>query len=428
MGKVTMQDLASVLVERWHIEKKEASQFVNEMFFLIQKSLDEDKIVKVKGLGTFKIIDVDDRESVNVNTGDRVLIEGHGKITFTPDALMKELVNKPFSQFETVVLRDGVDFNEADTEPEVAEAPVETLTTDEVVTLNETAVSEEKTIPEEKVVSDHVVSLEDLDDSSSSAPLVDFVTEEPSSQEVEAAAQIPPSPEPSEPSGLPELSEPSGISDILEPSGVASTEEPEPESLVTLDDDSSSEEILMGEEDESFFKKYFKWIALALLTLVVGILIGYMLGHRSDISPVQEAVPEPVDNEVVKPLPVDSDSVKVDSSAVVEKTPEVKEDTKVEKDIKIEAATPEPKVEERSLDKWEKMDVRVRTGAYRIIGTAEVVKARPGDNLARICKRTIGPGMECYIEVYNGLPSGAALKAGQKIEIPKLELKKKKQP
>jgi len=428
MGKVTMQDLASVLVERWHIEKKEASQFVNEMFFLIQKSLDEDKIVKVKGLGTFKIIDVDDRESVNVNTGDRVLIEGHGKITFTPDALMKELVNKPFSQFETVVLRDGVDFNEADTEPEVAEAPVETLTTDEVVTLNETAVSEEKTIPEEKVVSDHVVSLEDLDDSSSSAPLVDFVTEEPSSQEVEAAAQIPPSPEPSEPSGLPELSEPSGISDIVEPSGVASTEEPEPESLVTLDDDSSSEEILMGEEDESFFKKYFKWIALALLTLVVGILIGYMLGHRSDISPVQEAVPEPVDNEVVKPLPVDSDSVKVDSSAVVEKTPEVKEDTKVEKDIKIEAATPEPKVEERSLDKWEKMDVRVRTGAYRIIGTAEVVKARPGDNLARICKRTIGPGMECYIEVYNGLPSGAALKAGQKIEIPKLELKKKKQP
>lgn len=428
MGKVTMQDLASVLVERWHIEKKEASQFVNEMFFLIQKSLDEDKIVKVKGLGTFKIIDVDDRESVNVNTGDRVLIEGHGKITFTPDALMKELVNKPFSQFETVVLRDGVDFNEADTEPEVAEAPVETLTTDEVVTLNETAVSEEKTIPEEKVVSDHVVSLEDLDDSSSSAPLVDFVTEEPSSQEVEAAAQIPPSPEPSEPSGLPELSEPSGISDIVEPSGVASTEEPEPESLVTLDDDSSSEEILMGEEDESFFKKYFKWIALALLTLVVGILIGYMLGHRSDISPVQEAIPEPVDNEVVKPLPVDSDSVKVDSSAVVEKTPEVKEDTKVEKDIKIEAATPEPKVEERSLDKWEKMDVRVRTGAYRIIGTAEVVKARPGDNLARICKRTIGPGMECYIEVYNGLPSGAALKAGQEIEIPKLELKKKKQP
>lgn len=113
MGKISLQDLASVLVERWHLGKKEASMFVNEMFFVIQKSLDEDKIVKVKGLGTFKIIDVDDRESVDVNTGDRVLIEGHGKITFTPDALMKELVNKPFSQFETVVLNEGVDFNDA---------------------------------------------------------------------------------------------------------------------------------------------------------------------------------------------------------------------------------------------------------------------------------------------------------------------------
>ena len=106
MAKISLQDLSSVLVERRHIGKKEASQFVNEMFYLIQKNLNEDKIVKVKGLGTFKIIDVEDRESVDVNTGDRVLIEGHGKITFTPDALMKELVNKPFSQFETVVLKD----------------------------------------------------------------------------------------------------------------------------------------------------------------------------------------------------------------------------------------------------------------------------------------------------------------------------------
>ena len=128
MGKITIQDLASAIVERWHIGKKEASMFVNELFFVIQKSLDEDKIVKVKGLGTFKIIDVDDRESVNVNTGDRVLIEGHGKITFTPDTLMKELVNKPFSQFETVVLKDGVDFNGV----EEIKQPEETADSDEI--------------------------------------------------------------------------------------------------------------------------------------------------------------------------------------------------------------------------------------------------------------------------------------------------------
>ena len=160
MSKITIQDLASVLVERWHLGKKEASMFVNELFFVIQKSLDEEKNVKVKGLGTFKIIDVDDRESVDVNTGDRVLIEGHGKITFTPDALMKELVNKPFSQFETVVLNEGVDFKE-------------------------TAVDQPEETP------DVVLETED-----SAAPLVEFVDEpQTETQEIQETPEIPVVPE-----------------------------------------------------------------------------------------------------------------------------------------------------------------------------------------------------------------------------------------
>ena len=123
MGKMTIQDMAKTLVERHELTKKEASAFVNAMFDVIQQALERDKIVKVKGFGTFKIIDVDARESVNVNTGERVLIEGHNKITFTPDALMRELVNKPFSQFETVVLKDGVDFEEGTIEEESVEDP-----------------------------------------------------------------------------------------------------------------------------------------------------------------------------------------------------------------------------------------------------------------------------------------------------------------
>ena len=113
MGKISIQDLSQALVVRHGLEKHDAAIFVSAMFDIIQMNLEKDRIVKVKGLGTFKIIDVDDRESVNVNTGERVLIEGHNKITFTPDPLMKELVNKPFSQFETVVLNDGVDFEDA---------------------------------------------------------------------------------------------------------------------------------------------------------------------------------------------------------------------------------------------------------------------------------------------------------------------------
>ena len=121
MGKISIQDLSSVLVDKRGLSKKEASNFISEMFDIVQQELEKEKLVKIKGLGTFKIIDVDDRESVNVNTGERVLIEGHGKITFTPDSLMKELVNKPFSQFETVVLNDGVEFEEEPSE-EVSES------------------------------------------------------------------------------------------------------------------------------------------------------------------------------------------------------------------------------------------------------------------------------------------------------------------
>ena len=116
MGKITIQEVSAKLVAQNGLSKKEATRFVNKMFDLIRDALERDMTVKVKGLGTFKIIDVDSRESVNVNTGERVLIEGHNKITFTPDVLMKELVNKPFSQFETIVLNEGVDFKDSDNE------------------------------------------------------------------------------------------------------------------------------------------------------------------------------------------------------------------------------------------------------------------------------------------------------------------------
>ena len=390
MGKISTQELAGVLVERWHIGKKEASQFVNELFFLIQKSLNEDKIVKVKGLGTFKIIDVDDRESVNVNTGDRVLIEGHGKITFTPDPLMKELVNKPFSQFETVVLKDGIDFNEAeDTNlPEVTAVPEET---DE-----------------------------------NAAPLVEFVTEETVVEEA-----------PSEEKKTVEETVSSGDNVVAE-ENVSPDDNTAPEEITATEESVASEEeepAVVVEEAESTFKKYWKWIGIAVLTLAVGILIGYLMGNRSNTpqAPAQTFV-EVVDSEAVKTLPSDSDVIEADSTDVEEEDLE-EEDSEEEAEEEEEApeeevaqpnTTPEATTEERPLDKWEAMDVRVKTGAYRILGTDTVLKAKAGDNLTRICNRTIGPGMECYLEVYNGITAGTALTAGQEIKIPKLELKKKK--
>ena len=418
MGKVSLQDLASVLVERWHLGKKEASLFVNEMFFVIQKSLDEDKIVKVKGLGTFKIIDVDDRESVDVNTGDRVLIEGHGKITFTPDALMKELVNKPFSQFETVVLNEGVDFNEAE------------------------AVSQ----PEETAIPDEV---ED-----SSAPLVEFVDEpqpeiveepvklmEPEVPETPAKPDTPKEPEkPKEQEKAESLDHPEKSEEIVEPKASEDSESLEnsdssensenSESSDDSDDSGVPEEPEMPEET-SAFKKYLKWIGIAVLTLAVGILIGYLMGNRSS-TPQTPETPSvaAVDSNTVKALPEASDSIEAEQSD--EEEEDLEEEDAEEGDEAPEAEdaqtdnAPEATAEDRPLDKWEAMDVRVKTGAYRILGTDTVVKAKAGDNLTRIGNRLLGPGMECYLEVYNGIKPGTALTAGQEIKIPKVELKKKK--
>lgn len=403
MGKMTTQDLASVLVERWHIGKKEASQFVNELFFMIQKSLDEDKIVKVKGLGTFKIIDVDDRESVDVNTGDRVLIEGHGKITFIPDVLMKELVNKPFSQFETVVLKDGVDFNEAENAIQTEEPAI----------------------------------LDEIDDTS--APLVEFVTEEemPDNPLETKGPEVPVTLLKSEES-VPEVSAPEKVvpEEIVPeetlPEEIATqpvVEETTKETVSKETDETDEPEIV---EEESDIKKYLKWIGVAVLTLAVGILIGYLMGNRSTSQTLTQPSAEAVDSQAVMTLLVDSDSIVVETSEMVEESSEVEEDAPEQEEEVTEVKddqtniAPEAASEERQLDKWEAMDIRVQTGAYRILGTDTVVKAKAGDNLTRICKRTIGSGMECYLEVYNGIASGTTLTAGQEIKIPKVELKKKK--
>ena len=406
MAKITIQDLASVLVERWHLGKKEASMFVNEMFFVIQKSLDEEKNVKVKGLGTFKIIDVDDRESVDVNTGDRVLIEGHGKITFTPDALMKELVNKPFSQFETVVLNEGVDFKEA-----VVDQPEETP--------------------------DVVLGTED-----SAAPLVEFVDEpQTETQEIQETPEIPVVPEnpdkEHEKQDTPKEPEiPAAHEKLVEPVPTqqvtisAETEEDNTEKSPDESEEPDASEEPELFEEENVFKKYYKWIGIAVLTLAIGILIGYLMGNRPNNTSDTQQSPstETVEKEVATNLPKDSAIINKEADVddeILEEDEDAEEAEEVEEDDDV-ADDAEAKEEERALDKWETMDARVRTGAYRIVGTDTIVKAKAGDKLTRIANRLLGPGMECYLEVYNGLSSGAVLSAGQEIKIPKLELKKKR--
>lgn len=402
MGKISLIELAAVLSKRYGVNKKDATGFVTQMFDIIQQSLEQDKLVKIKGLGTFKIIDVDDRESVNVNTGERVLIEGHPKITFVPDALMKELVNKPFSQFETVVLNDGVDFEDAASEPSVAEPEiVET----------EPAVLESESEP-------------------AAMPLVDFEPEpEPELipvSESEAAPKSEPAPK-SEAAPEPEP--------VQEPAMEAEPEqEADPETETEEESESQEEEY---EEEASDGKKWW----LALLALLIGLAGGYILGNYFPFSTTQ--TPQ---QEVVKPVVPDSALIatkaavdSIDSVTVAEpEVEEVKAEAPKVAEPKVEtpkaeapkaeapkAAEPDKKAVDQ-LDQYQKKDSRVRTGAWRIVGTAQVVKVKEGETLSRISRRYLGPDMECYIEVYNNITASTPLKAGQEIKIPQLKHKKSK--
>lgn len=405
MGKLTIQDIAKVLSDRKGLSKNDASNFVNGMFDIIQQALERDMVVKVKGFGTFKIIDVDPRESVNVNTGERVLIEGHNKITFTPDQLLKEIVNKPFSQFETVVLNEGVDFAEDTT-------------------------SEAYVTPEVKAAS---------------MPLVDFVDEDPSfenpiplGENTVAEAPTPDAePMPVETSVPVVESEPvsSSASMVVESPVAEVSETPANEESV---EDSEEESVYEDEEEGSGSRK---WLRPAV-ALLLGLGVGYLLGNYFPMKGEQpvEAPKPPVE----MPKTVVEDTLVVDSIKAAVSAPEAEQPAEPIVDKPVEAPKPEVKAEETKpvetvkpaavapkpvapeVDKYAAMDARVRTGAYRIVGTEKVVKVKEGDNLRRIAQRTLGPDMECYLEVYNGLKAASPLKIGQEIKIPKLQLKKKK--
>lgn len=390
MGKLTIQDIANVLSDRKGLSKNDASNFVNEMFDVIQQALERDMVVKVKGFGTFKIIDVDPRESVNVNTGERVLIEGHNKITFTPDQLLKEIVNKPFSQFETVVLNEGVDFAEG-------------------------ATSEAYVTPEVKAAS---------------TPLVDFVDEDPSFEkpiplgENKASDASASEAEP--------MSVEASVSDVesepVSSSASIAAEDPVSEAVETPANEEpvedSEEEPAYGDEEEGSDSR--KWL-MAAVALLLGLGAGYLLGNYFPMKGEQLVeAPEP---PVEMPNLVVEDTLVVDSTKAAVPVPEAKQPEEPIVEKPAEEPKPEVKpevIEKAETDKYAAMDARVRTGAYRIVGTEKVVKVKEGDNLRRIAQRILGPDMECYIEVYNGLNAASPLKIGQEIKIPKLELKKKK--
>lgn len=411
MSKLNISDLCSVLVAKNGLQDAEAQSFVKMMFDIIQEGLEEDKIVKVKGLGTFKIIEVDDRESINVNTGERVLIAGHSKVTFTPDSVMKEIVNKPFSQFETVILNDGVDFPETATEEPSAEVEEE----------NEPLAVEEEMPAAPVMEKTATPAMEEM------APVVEETvpTVETAAPEMEEVAS-------EMEAASPEIEE--AVAPV-EAVSAASVSSPAP----------SPQEEEEEEEDQNISP--LRWIIGAIVILLLaaaGIAGGYMYAKyemereqaaqqmEKDMK-VAESVAKKAEAEIKKDTVANEvDATKIGTISVenVKEEPtapdaaQKKEETKKEEVKKEEVKKEQPQTD--SPDKYAAKDARVRTGAYKIVGLDRTVKARAGQKLEDLADRFLGPGMSCYVEVYNDLKGSTVLKDGQAIKIPKLELKKKK--
>ena len=403
MSKLNVFDLSGVLMSKNGLGDKESRRFVKAIFDVIQECLDEEKVVKVKGLGTFKIIEVDDRESINVNTGERVLIEGHSKLTFTPDSVMKEIVNKPFSQFETVILNDGVDFPEPAIEEPISEEP----------------------IPEDPIPENPIPEAPILEDSISEEPIFEEpVAADPglsdkSQSEINAEQEIP-SPE-------------SPIVEFTEDGDKEDTSD-----VVPPTDEAPTDEEINDEEESS--NSTLRWVlsgVVVLLLILAAAYGGYLYGRyeiseemaykqMKDDLKAAEMTEEKAKEAVAKDsVEQEMDATKIGAISVDKEQEDAAKDESPKEAIAKDQVAKEQPVKE-SADKYEAKDVRVRTGAYRIIGEDRVVKAKAGQTVEDIATRLLGPGMSCYVEVYNNLDGKTTLKEGQAIKIPKLQLKKRR--
>ena len=449
--------LIDMLTSKMGLEVAEAEAFITAMFKVVNEGLKEDKLVKIKGLGTFKLTKVSARESVDVNTGERIVIEGREKISFTPDNYMRDLVNSPFSQFETVVLSDGVDFsaidekyalteleddsslllsNEDSLEP-IAEEPKNILSSIEeakeaLAQLNEK--EEEK--PIEELVPSADIEKENL--------LV--VEQEESNEETKNQMSVPISLQLS-PQQLSALNAKESVSDadekveefeVLptvienEPSQIEETPQlvVETEKIEEKEESEPIEEESEEEEDteESSSRSYLKPLLFAFLLiacLAIGAGVGYYFFQQQAKEMAVTQSPQTTNKVVVSAKKVSNPTAVVDSSQKKQAAAMVDSITKKNTQaVVVKAEQAEVKDEKPVFDsKQYNKDPRVRTGAYIIIGVEKEIEVKAGQTLYSLSRRYLGPDMECYVEAINGKKE---FKAGEKMKIPTLKLKKKK--
>lgn len=447
MAKVS--DFASELVGRYGLKEEEATEFISAMFDIICEQLDgADKQVKVKGLGTFKVTSVGARASVDVNTGERIIIEGRNKISFTPEVMLRDRVNRPFVQFETVVLNDGVDFSEIDNEFNGSKQEV-AASDSTVETANETVADDAEEVAEKAVVetidasvAESVVGAEeDKSDVAIEEKASDVVPENvmDQGQKEEAKPEL-------EIESVPEYGhEPmseveADNSDESQQSTVGlSSDESQQSSVESSATTPQPKEVVVAEGCKQRNPRLMYWFSIASFVLLIFIGVGmYFLYEQVKAKNV--AIEQLQTKLAMHSMALKSAAVEP-KQGVASKKNIVADTTDAAKQVAITDAaetvakeemsqpidkTHEPPVAEKKKANVPKpaadynFDVRVRTGAYIIVGEETSVTVRSGQTLASISKAYLGPGMECYVEVFNNRKE---VKPGDKLRIPKLKIK-----
>ena len=421
MGKYSITQLATILVKKNGISNDEALKFVTAIFDIVKEGLETDKLVKIKGFGTFKIIDVDPRESVNVNTGERVLINGHQKITFTPDSVMKEMVNRPFAQFETVVLNDGVDFSDIDKLSNINENIDKQEETQEE--LQEIIQEEEEKKEEGK---EEVHDITPQESSNNDDVVRNQTTISPTKELAETSTK-----ETAEETSEKQIEESSEkqieetAEKLIEEPAEKQIEEPAEDPIEDFD----------KEENSHNFTTILLSIASCLLLMAASAYIGYLYGieegrHQektSQISKYSTYLDKQNEELRTKRLAEEAKATKEAEKTKNDTTKQTAKDNKTDTTTNNKPKENNKTKEDNNDDnfsKYDNMDARVRTGAYVIVGIDKYIIVREGQTVGKIAKALLGPGMSCYIEVLNGVTENEPLKEGTKIKIPKLRHKK----
>lgn len=511
MSKSSLSVLAKAVASKRGLTQAEAERFIATMFEVAGDGIQEDKLLKMKWLGTFKITSVKDRESVDVNTGERILIEGRDKISFTPDNILKEIVNKPFAQFETVVVNDGIDFSDIDEkfanmerEEEELQLQKEQECHDEEVVQEEqnaeqpqnedlsqeakksqeslldaelqsqeggqkdelsqeanTPISEE-TVALSSELKNAEISEDDISETSEDnisqtsddtiskteenaipkevGMLISHLKEnESEAEERVEEAKV------KEEAEVPKAAEAHVEKTPAEEKVVVSQSNVENKKLPEYDETLDEDEAHASDRHHLVIPKYVVALVSVVFVALLGglcwfaFIYGKMQARQEQmemqlkaIKPQPQPKPKP---KVVAPVDtaksVASSDDKTDAENVLANGAQTNNEQTDHAQLAMKKKAKQDSIRMAQANNAVKMaekasvylnDPRIRTGAYRIVGVEKTVTAKSGQTLAGLSKLYLGPGMECYMQAINGC---SEIKPGQKVKIPKLELKRK---